>query len=286
MNLVDTHAHLDFLPDIEGWLERARAAGVDKIVTIGTSVDSSKKCVEIAQKYSTDDLSIWSTVGIHAEDGKGDIEKYGSWDKCIEELRKIAKISSKVVGVGECGYDFKGDKQSLRSSSGIGQIAGLRDQLSETRNFQKELFDAQIKLACELNLPLIIHCRNGFDETFELLDSNSEKLNAKGVFHSWTGDWKDCQKALDLGFYISFSGILTFKNAPLVVETAKKVPLSRVILETDSPFLAPEPVRGSKNEPKNVKIIGEFLAELRNIPLDEIADVTSRNAKTLFGFKI
>ena len=122
-----------------------------------------------------------------------------------------------------------------------------------------------------------MHCRNAFAETFELLGKSS------GVFHSWTGDWEAAKRAIDLGFYISFSGIVTFKNAPNVQEAAKKMPIERMLLETDSPFLAPEPVRGSKNEPKNVRIVAEFVASLRNLSPEHIAQETSENAERLFG---
>lgn len=269
MNFVDTHAHLDFTDDKEGWIKRAKENGVGKIICVGTSVDASRKCMEIAEKYSTDDLQIFATVGIHAQDGKNDIEKFGSFDKCVDELRQIAKSSSKVVGVGEAGFDVKSD----------------RDQLPETKELQGRLFEAQIGLAAELKLPLIVHCRNGWEETFELLRKFSTRSNSKlrGLFHSWTGDWETAQKALDLGFYISFSGIVTFKNATDIQNVAKNVPLDRMLVETDSPFLSPEPFRGKTNEPKNVKIIAEFIARLRDLPIDRLADVTSKNAGRLFG---
>lgn len=268
--LVDTHAHLDFTDDIDGWCQRARADGVEKIICVGTSVEANKKCAEIAQKYTDDDLQIYSSVGIHAQDGKDDVEKYGSLNKCIEQLREVAKFE-KVVAVGECGFDFylPGEKRI--------------PTVDKDKQFQKELFEAQIQLAGELKLPLIVHCRNAWKETFSLLTTDYRLLPAVGVFHSWTGDWQAAQKVLALGFYISFSGIVTFGNAASVQEVALKMPLERMLLETDSPFLAPEPIRGSKNEPKNVKIVDKFIADLRHQSFELISDATSANATKLFS---
>lgn len=259
--LVDTHAHLDFTNDKEGWCQRAKEAGVNKIICVGTSVEASRECVEISEKYSSDDLQIYATVGIHAQDGKSDVDKFGSLEKCILQLKQTALSSEKVIGVGECGYDF-------------------RDQSPETRDqeFQRELFAAQIELAAELGLPLLIHCRNAWKETFELISN----FQLRGLFHSWTGDWEAAKRVLEMGFYISFSGIVTFKNASKVQEVAKKMPIDGMLLETDSPFLAPHPLRGSKNEPKNVKITASFIAQLRNVPVDQLASVTSKNVGRLF----
>ena len=277
--LVDTHAHLNFTEDKEGWCRRAKEAEVNKIICVGTSVEASRKCVEISEKYSSDDLQIYATVGIHAQDGKSDVDKFGSVDKCIVELRQILdqveNDNRRVVGVGECGYDIylEGDTKQVTSAT--------------ERKFQKELFVAQIRLAQELELPLLIHCRNAWKETFRLLErfqgSTSKSRTLKGLFHSWTGDWEAAKRVLEMGFYISFSGIVTFKNASRVQEVAKKMPSDGMLLETDSPFLTPHPLRGSKNEPKNVKITASFIAQLRNVPVDQLASVTSKNVGRLFG---
>ena len=270
--LVDTHAHLDFTNDQEGWCQRAKEVEVNKIICVGTSVEASRKCVEISEKYSSDDLQIYATVGIHAQDGKSDVGKFGSLEKCTLQLKQTALSSEKVIGVGECGFDvkFTTDRKQLTTDKEI--------------EFQKGLFEAQIKLANELELPLIVHCRNAWDSTFEILSNVSGQLsNVPGVFHSWTGDWEAAKRVLEMGFYISFSGIVTFKNAPKVQEVAKKMPIDRMLLETDSPFLTPHPLRGSKNEPKNVKITASFIAQLRNVPVDQLASVTSKNVGRLFG---
>jgi TatD DNase family protein len=137
-----------------------------------------------------------------------------------------------------------------------------------------------ISLAEKLRLPLIVHCRDAWAKTFEIL--KGRKLT-RVIFHSWTGDWEAAHFAVELGYFISFSGIVTFKNAPKVAESASKIPFHRILLETDSPFLSPEPYRGLGNEPKNVKIIAEFIAKLRNLHVDDIARITSKNAERVFG---
>ena len=310
MALIDTHCHLDFTEDKKGWIERAKEAGVGKIINVGTSIEGSRKSVRIAEQRRTD-TRIYASIGIHPQDGEGDVKKYGPLGKCVDELRKIAESSKRVVAVGEIGLDYylEGGQRPVTSD--------------QEKKFQRELFREQIKLAQELDLPILVHCRNAWEEIFEIISkeqnshpefiSGSNKKTPKqnqipkqvfdpegsqtrwvrddtvsndrgelrGLFHSWTGDWEAAKKALDLGFYISFSGIVTFKNAPLVQEVAKKVPLDRILVETDSPFLSPEPHRGMQNEPKNVIITARFLAQLRSVSLATIEEVTSENAGRL-----
>lgn len=281
--LIDSHAHLEAstslkelrgasVDDLEGVLKRAVSDNVGEIITIGTSIQTSKKAVEIADKYSTEDLQIRATCGLHPNDAKDEIKKLGI-GKSIEELRALIKSSSKVVGVGEAGLDYY-----LGS-----RVKGLGAS-EEEKIQQRVLFEAQIRLADELSLPLVIHCRNGWDEIFRLLSIDDRLLTSlKGVFHSFTGDWKAAQKALALGFYISFSGIVTFGNASTVQNVARKMPIDRMLIETDSPFLAPEPHRGSVNEPKNVKIVARIISNLRDVSLDTIEEATTKNAQELFG---
>ncbi len=269
--LVDSHAHLDFVDDLKELLDRANGAGVSKIVTIGTSIECSKKCIEIAEKYSSDDLQIYATCGIHPEDGKADVGKYG--DQLMSELGKVAKSSKKVVGIGECGLDYFLDSSGQRP-----------DTSEQEKQFQRKLFGEQIRLAADLDLPLVVHCRNGWGEIFDLI-SKSQASNSKlcGVFHSWTGNVEAMDKALNLGFYISFSGIVTFKNAKDIQEVARKAPNGQVLVETDSPFLSPESLRGKKNAPENVRIIASFLSKIRNQSFDDIVTATSSCAQKLFN---
>ena len=287
--LVDTHCHLDFTEDPQEWIDNAIKNDVRTLICVGTSIVASKKCVDIAEKYSTPDIAIYASVGLHPQEGQSDVKRLGLY-QCINTLKQITSSSNKIVAVGECGLDYypESDPSSTRSTSfDRTQDKSLRASESkqvtseEEKDKQRKLFVEQIKLAKELDLPLLVHCRNGWDEIFDLLSTvNREPIT--GLFHSWTGDWQAAKKALDLGFYISFSGILTFKNAPQVHEVAKKVPLDRVLLETDSPFLSPEPLRGKTNSPKNVKIVAEFLAKLRGQSPDRIGEVTTNNASKLF----
>ena len=283
--IIDTHAHLEIIDDLENSLKRAKDAGVGKIITIGTSLESSKKVIEIAQKFSRDDLQIYATCGLHPKDAKGKLEKFGLL-QCINTLKQIAESSDKVVGVGEAGLDYRLTADpSTHSVNSVQASSGQAKPVTtdEEKEFQRKLFTEQIKLAGELNLPLIIHCRNGWEEILSLLTTDYGLPTPPGVFHSFTGNWHAAQKALELGFYISFSGIVTFENATKIQEAAKKMPLERMFIETDSPFLSPEPLRGKQNEPKNVRIIAEFLAHLRSQPIDKIIGVSADNAKRLFG---
>ena len=271
--LVDSHAHLDHVDDLDGVLARAKDAGVSKIVTIGTSVESSKRAIEIAQQYSTNDLQIFATCGLHPKDAASDVhQNLLHYDNVLES---IVLSSDKIVAIGECGLDY------YLGSGGQGLGTSEND-----KKFQGELFGGQIELAAELNLPLVVHCRNGWGEIFDLISNiKNQRSKTRGVFHSWTGDWDAAKKAFDLGFYISFSGIVTFKNASEIQEVAKKAPIDRILVETDSPFLTPEPHRHVINEPANVKMIAQFIAQLRNQPFDKIAEATTRNAESIFRIK-
>jgi len=272
--LVDSHAHLELFEDLDDVLERAKEAGVSKIITIGTSLETSKRAIQIAEKFSNSDFAIYATCGIHPNDGAEEVENLGL-GKVMKKLEEIAKSSKKVVGIGECGLDFfeKSGERPIRNSQ------GKQETNDKEREFQRKLFKKQIKLASDLDLPLVVHSRNAWNEMFELIPDNK----VRGVFHSWTGNLEAMTKALDLGFYISFSGIVTFANAADVAEVAKKAPNERILVETDSPFLSPEPMRGMKNEPKNVRITADFISSLRGSSLSEISDTTTRTACEVFG---
>lgn len=279
--IIDTHAHLELFEDLDEVLENAKAAGVFKIVTIGTSLATSKTAIKIAEKYSHEGLEIFATCGIHPNDGAEEVENLGL-GKVIKQLEEIAQSSKKVVGIGECGLDYHFKQETLNTSSEFSASKKLETSEKE-KGSQRELFSVQIKLAIDLDLPLVVHCRNGWDEIFELLTTDNQQLtNLRGVFHSFTGGVDEAIKAADLGFYVSFSGIVTFKNAKNIQDASKKVGVDRILVETDSPFLAPEPVRGSQNESKNVIIIGQFLAKHLNLPIGKIEKLTTRNANSLF----
>lgn len=269
MELVDCHAHLETIPDLKIVLLRAKEAGVSRIITCGSSISYSKKCVELADDSQSNLVEIFACCGIHPQDGKEEVASIG--DKYIDELRKLAMSSKKVVAIGECGLDY-------------GQTTDNLQLTTDEKKFQKELFISQINLAADLNFPIVVHCRNAWSDLLDTLsDVSSQLSDVRGMFHSWTGSLKDMERALALGFYLSFSGIVTFKNSGEIAHVAKAVPLDRMLLETDSPFLSPVPLRGKPNEPKNVKITARFIAELRGVSLEKIAETTTRNARKLFG---
>lgn len=269
---IDSHAHLELFEDLEDVLARAKEVGVSKIITIGTTLETSSRAIYIAENFSTAELEIYATCGIHPNDGAEEVNNLGL-GKVMKKIAEIAKSSKKVVGIGECGLDY------FLETSGQRPVTG-----SDERELQRKLFGEQIKIAVDLGLPLIVHCRNAWDDIFDLI-SKSQTLNSKlcGVFHSWTGNPEAMEKALDLGFYISFSGIVTFGNAKDIQRVAQKAPIERILVETDSPFLSPHPLRGMKNEPKNVRITADFISSLRGSSLLEISDATTRSACEVFG---
>lgn len=270
--LVDTHAHLELFEDLDDVLRRAKEVGVSKIITIGTSLETSRKAIQIAENFSDSELEIFAACGIHPNDGAEEVENLGL-SKIMKSLEEIAKSSKKVVGLGECGLDYFLDS------------SGQRPVTSDKENeFQRKLFGKQIKLASDLDLPLVIHSRNAWGEIFDLISkTRTRNRKPRGVFHSWTGNLDAMKKAIDLGFNISFSGIVTFSNASEIAEVAKKAPIEKILVETDSPFLSPEPIRGMKNEPKNVRITADFISSLRGSSLLEISDATTRSACEVFG---
>ncbi len=265
--LIDTHAHLDF-PDFDNDREQViwqtKKAGIGKIVNVGSSLEGAKKSVELAQKYK----EVYAAVGIHPHDAWGK----ESIKELAEILRELAK-KPKVVAIGECGLDFHP----------VDQGKFKREITPALKEKQVEIFKIQFKLAQELNLPVIIHCRSAQNEILDLLVSYTSISNRpRGVFHCFSGDKEFLNQVLKMGFYIGFCGNLTFKNAKNLWEIAKIAPPERILIETDSPFLSPEPYRGLRNTPKNVKLIAEFLAQLKGKGLEEISKITMENAERLF----
>ena len=284
MQLVDSHTHVHFKAfegEMEDVIRRAEAADV-LMITVGTQKDTSKKAVEVASEHD----GVWATVGLHPNHtteqeftDPNELEEISSVKTRSEVFdteyyRELAQ-DSKCVGIGECGLDFFHIPKNLDRDSVIKK--------------QSEMFMAQVDLATELELPLVVHCRDAYKEQAELIENaiDSGKLPARGVMHCFGGDVKDAEKFLELGFMIGLTGIVTFpprKNEEVnpAQEVAKMVPLESLLIETDAPYLAPAPVRGQKNEPLFVKHIAEFIADLRGIPLEELAEVTTNNAKSLF----
>ncbi|MFH1614313.1 MAG: TatD family hydrolase [Planctomycetota bacterium] len=256
MKLFDTHAHLGFdelLSNIDSVLRRSVQAGVTGCLTIGTNLEQSKKAVDLASTYE----GIYATVGIHphyAQDAKP------------EDLVKLKELTKgkKVVAIGETGLDFHYNFSKQEA--------------------QRNLFRNELHIAGQLGLPVIIHSRNAFEQTVEILD---EFGHLKGVvFHCFTGSAEQAEILLDKGFFISFTGVVTFKNVNDIRRAARLVPLERMMLETDCPYMSPEPVRKQKiNEPAMLIHIARFLAELKEMPLETLAGQTTATAARFFGLE-
>ncbi len=257
--MIDSHCHLNFKSfndDREAVIKKSFEDGITGIINVGTKEDSSKLAVELAQSHE----NLYAAVGIHPH--HADIYSKEN----IEEIEKLASKKG-VVAIGEIGLDnhlFKGSTKP-----------------TQPKDLQIKLLKDLLNLAKNLNLPAIIHCRDAFNELLPIIvESNVSK---KGVFHCWSENLENAKKALDIGFNISFTGIITFKDALDIQEVAKAIPLERLLIETDSPFLSPIPLRGLRNVPQNVKIVGEFIAQLRGISTEEVINQTTLNAKKLFS---
>ncbi len=252
--LIDSHVHLDDLrydTDRETVLQRAEAAGVEAMITIGCDLATSQAAAALAGAHP----QVFATIGVHPHEAK---EIKDGW---YEAFRSLAR-QPKVVAYGEIGLDYHYDHSP--------------------REVQRERFREQIHLARELNLPLIIHTREAQDDTVTILREEGAG-EAGGVFHCFSGDAWLAKDALDMGFYLSFSGVLTFKNATMLRDIAKTVPLDRLMVETDCPYLAPVPYRGKRNEPAYVQYVAETLAEVRgNGSFESLARATVDNTKRLF----
>jgi len=252
MKLFETHAHYNdekFEEDLEETLKKIQVAGIEKIVVAGYSLESSKKAVEIANMHE----NIYATCGI----SPNDINE--NWKEELEQIKKLDK-SKKLIAIGEIGLDYYWNK--------------------ENKQTQKEVFKAQILLANSKNLPIVIHSRDAWQDTIEVLKQNPVK--EKGIFHCCQQNQELVKNALNLGFYISFAGPITFKNAKNSQEIIKLVPNDRFVIETDSPYLAPEPVRGTRNTSCNLKYIVQKIAEIKQKPEEEIAKLSFENAKKIY----
>lgn len=252
--LIDSHAHLEmkeFNPDRADVIERAWQAGVSHIVTIGTNLSLSRKALALARGHE----NIYATVGVHPHDvARAD-------NKTFDELREIAR-DPKVVAYGEIGLDF------FRNIS--------------PREKQIEVFKHQLELAKDLKLPVIIHDREAHEQTLRIVRASG--IN-RGVFHCFSGDYSMAMQCIDLGFFISIPGVVTYNKADTIQDVAKRVPLTSLLLETDAPYLTPAPHRGKRNEPSFIINTAKKVAQIKGLPWEEVADATARNALELFGIK-
>jgi TatD DNase family protein len=256
MELIDSHCHLTYeglYETIDDVLGRSRSAGVTKWVNVGTTTPENKKSIELAEKYP----DILAAVGWHPHHAKEALQDD------LDAIIEFAKSSKKVVAIGETGLDFHYNFSK--------------------QDAQQQIFAQQAKIAADLNLPLIVHSRNAFNETMEILNKYKNSL-PKLVFHCFTGTVEQAKIVLANGWHISFSGVVTFKNALDIKEVAKIVPLDKMLLETDCPFLAPEPMRKQKtNEPALLTYTAQFIANLRGENFEDFARQVNTTTKSFFS---
>ena len=251
----DTHAHLhfpEFAADLPGVLERARSAGVRFLVTIGTDVEGSRAALAMAERHP----EVYAAVGIHPHDAAAADEN------ALAELQQLAGASPRIVAIGETGLDY------YRNLS--------------PREAQLRVFRFQLNLARRLNKPVLIHCREAHADALDMLRSEGVP-EAGGIMHCFSGDQAVARQCLDLGLLISVAGPVTYPNARKLPEVVTLVPTDRLVVETDCPFLPPQPYRGQRNEPSYLPITAARVAELKGTPLEELGPVLTRNALRLFG---
>ncbi len=252
--LIDTHAHLTnekYDLDREEIIALAKDSTVEMIITSGADLPTSKEAVKLANKHE----NVFASVGVHPQDAL----TYNA--KTEAELEELAQ-NDKVIAIGEIGLEYRD---------------GCPD-----KEIQKQVFLSQIKLAHKLQLPIVIHTRDAISDTLELLKANKNLLEFGGTFHCFSESKEIAEEVLKLGFYISVGGVSTFKNGRKVQEAISVVPLDKILFETDCPYLAPEPFRGTRNAPHLVPYIAENLAKLKGIFPQEVARVTTQNARRLF----
>lgn len=255
MKVFESHAHYDdekFDLDRDNIIQEIHKNGVERIISAGYSTESSKKAIELSKKYEF----IYATCGISPNDIQGvKLEN-------LDNIRLLAKENKKVVAIGEIGLDYYWNK--------------------ENKEEQKKFFIKQVEIANELNLPIVIHTRDAIMDTINIL-KNKITCKRKGVFHCCPLNIELVKEAIKLGFYISMAGPITFKNSKNAEEIIKYVPKDKILIETDSPYLAPEPVRGSRNNSSNLKFIVEKIATVKNVSIEEIENITFNNTCNIFG---
>lgn len=251
---TDTHCHLNhphFAPDVVPVWQRARAAGVHYAVIVGYDLPSSQSAVQVATQLE----GCFASVGIHPHDATG------CDHRALQQLEHLA-THSRIVALGEIGLDY------YRNLS--------------PREAQQQAFHQQLQLAQRLQLPVIIHCRDAYDDLLDIL----AQYPLRGVLHCFSGDLHHAQRAVEMGWYLGIGGVVTFPNAHTLREVVRQVPVERLLLETDAPYLAPVPHRGKRNEPSYVPLIGQAVAALKGMPPEELAQKTTENALRLFSRRL
>jgi len=253
--LIDSHAHIqgrEYADERAAVIHRAREAGVETIITVGGAGDISSNTAAVALAESFTD--VYATVGMHPHDAK---------DVGEEELNDLSELAShpKVVAIGEIGLDYY--------------------YVHSPHNVQRRVFTRFIQMALETGLPIVVHERDASHDALELLQGEST-AELRGVIHCFTGNYEAARKYLDLGFYLSLTGIITFKSAGALRDVVRRLPLERMLVETDSPYLAPVPHRGKRNEPAYVGLVAQVIAEVKGLDFDEVAQATTMNVRRLF----
>ncbi|ALS24780.1 MULTISPECIES: TatD family hydrolase [Paenibacillus] len=254
--LIDTHVHLNvqaFDEDRHEVIQRARENGISHMINVGFNRETIPSSIALAEQYDF----IYSTVGWHPTDAK---------DMTPDDLEWIESLCrhEKVVAIGEIGLDYYWD--------------------TSPKDVQARVFREQIRLARKLGMPIVIHNRDAHHDVVQIL-REEKAAEVGGVMHCYSGSWETAKMCLDMNFYISFGGPVTFKNAKQPKEVLEKVPLDRLLIETDAPYLAPHPYRGKRNESSYVRLVAETAAQIKGISLEELAGITSRNAISIFGIK-
>ena len=250
--MVDVHAHLtdQKFDDVEQVVLNAEENGVGKIICSAYNLLSSQQAVDLSKRFN----QVYANVGIHPEN----VEEWS--EETIKNLENLSK-NSKIVAIGEIGLDYYWRQ--------------------DTKEKQKQIFVDQINLANKLNLPIVVHSREAMGDTIEILKNN--RPNKESLLHCYSGSVESAKILMDLGFSFSFGGVVTFSNAKTAVEVVKSLPIEKILLETDCPYLTPVPFRGKRNEPKNVVYVADMIARIKNMTIEEVAEKTTENAKRLFG---
>ena len=255
MQLIDSHCHLTYEPmfsNIDNIVNECKQNDITHLLSISTNLDTAKKSIIIANSYN----NIYTSLGLHPCEVKNNFHD-------LDKIFSLLFTSKKIVAIGEVGLDYY--------------------RYKDNRNQQIEAFEKQINFATINNLPIIVHTRQANDDMFSIIDSTLRTKNCKFLIHCFSENSEFCKRLLDLGCFISFSGIVTFKNALEVQKSALITPLDRLLVETDSPYLSPEPLRGKVNSPLNVKYVAKYISNLKNIDLDNLSEQTSKNFKNFFN---
>lgn len=268
--LIDSHAHVNFnafRQDSEEVLKRSLAAGT-WVINVGSQFSTSQRAIELAKKFKE---GVYAAVGLHPIHLSGEVYESDEWEEIsitprqeefvCQKYKELAQ-SKKVVAIGETGLDYY----------------RMKNEELRIKNLQKEVLLQHLKLAQELNKPVIFHCRDAYDDLLPLIPQGT-----RGVVHCFSAGPEIAKKFLALGLYLGFTGIITFPKTIELQEAVKSVPLDRILIETDCPYLAPQPKRGKRNEPLYVQYVAEKIAELKNISFAEIAEIITKNSRKLFG---